>query len=104
MFDAEAAWADLAERVAEREGWGRDKLLAEMAKLQVKHRISETLFERMMRIFRGRVILVPADQAEALPAGESRAAPGAAEEGAAPIEVLGGRDDDRSRREPAAAG
>lgn len=104
MFDADAAWADLAEAVAGREGWGRDRLLAEMAKLQVKHRISETLLERMMRIFRGKLVLVPADQAESLPAGELAAEPLAAEEGAAPIEVRGGRDDERRTAAAAAAG
>lgn len=94
MFDEGAAWADLTALVSEREGWGRDRLLAEMAKLQVKHRITETLLERMMRVFRGRIVLVPANQAEALPAGESGVSPPATEEGAA--RVPGGPDDRRS--------
>jgi hypothetical protein len=104
VFDAEAAWEDLQEVIASREGWGRDRLLAEMAKLQTKHRIVPSLFERMMRLYRGRLVLVPASQqAEVAPAGEPEAVPPVAKEDAAPIEVRGGRDDER-RTAAAAAG
>jgi hypothetical protein len=103
VFDAEAAWADLAEVIASRPGWGPDALLAQMRKLETKHRVTEGLFGRFVRLFGDR-FEVSVNRAEPVTAGELEAMPLAAESGAAPPTVQGGHDGSRSRRRsPAAA-
>lgn len=56
--DYEAAWHELAERVEARpSGWGTRNLLAEMTAVATRHRISEGLLERVLRLYGGRILL-----------------------------------------------
>lgn len=100
-FDAEAAWADLAERVAERDGWGAKTLLAEMRQLETKHRLQEGLFQRFLRVYGGRFSVV-VNPAEAGPSGGERVHPAASADGAASPEVEGDHDERRTHTHPRA--
>ncbi|HEX7088731.1 MAG TPA: hypothetical protein VF192_01265 [Longimicrobiales bacterium] len=50
--DYESAWHDLAEKIAARpSGWGTRQLLAEMTAVQAKHRVGESLLDRVVRLY-----------------------------------------------------
>lgn len=49
LIDFEAAWLALAEAISDRQGIGRDQLLALMKKLEVEYKLEEGLAERMFR-------------------------------------------------------
>lgn len=97
MFDAEAAWADLAALIETRPGWGPDRLLGEMRKLETKHHLAEGLLSRVLRVYGGRFTLV-INEGEAVPAGALGAVPLAAEDDTPPPIVRGGRDGRRNGR------
>lgn len=73
LIDYEAAWHALAARLAsEKTGYGRNELAQIMAETASAHRVSETLQERMLRLYGGRLVLtshtpevVPATDGEA---------------------------------------
>jgi hypothetical protein len=51
LVDHSAAWLDLVKLIESRDGWGSKQLLAEMSKLEAKHRVSEGLIERVLRLY-----------------------------------------------------
>lgn len=102
MFDAQAAWEELAETVGTREGWGTDRLLAQMRKLETKHVLAEGLLQRVMRLYPGQLQLVVINPAEVVPNGAAGAVPSPAEAGAAPATDPGGHDGRERSGDPAA--
>lgn len=58
LADYEAAWLELGEVVASREGWGAKALAAEMQKVLARHQIPEGHVERLLRLYGGRVSIV----------------------------------------------
>lgn len=103
MFDAEAAWADLAEQIAERDGWGSERLLARMRQLETRHRLQEGLFQRFLRVYGGRFTVV-FSQGEAGPSGAGRAAPVGSADGAPVTEGPQEDRDERRAAEPVGTG
>lgn len=88
--DYEAAWVELGELIASREGWGAKVLAQEMAKVAAAHRVGESFLERGLRIYGGELKLVaqPTEQSSSGPGGK----PTVSAAGSRPIEDRGGHD------------
>lgn len=66
--DYEAAWIELLDLVASRDGWGSKTLISEAAQVAARHRVSESLVERVIRIY-GEGPLVVHNQGQSAPVG-----------------------------------
>lgn len=51
VVDYEAAWIELLDLVVSRPGWGSSTLAAEAASIAARHRVPESLVERVMRLY-----------------------------------------------------
>jgi hypothetical protein len=90
--DYEAAWQELAETIGSREsGWGTRNLLAEMTRIGARHRVSETLLERTLRLYGGQLTLT-VQTPEVYPSDLGGTTPPAVAEGPGSPKTEGGRD------------
>lgn len=94
QVDFEAAWHDLAEVIASREsGWGTRNLLAEMTRLQGRHRLSESLLDRVVRLYGvGRLLGALINEAGDHASGADGTSPSRARADSPGVESLGGSD------------
>ena len=99
QVDYEAAWHELAATVDARpSGWGTRNLLAEMARLQAKHRVSENLLDRVVRLYGVGALMSRLINREVDASGPGGTPPSADRADASDIEGLGGRDEHHTDR------